>query len=89
MFVTSENVDENAFIYQNFVKKYKKTFWMNARVCGEQKLCRDDFGTVYYHNFSGAFPKVGCVEMTLEGGGKWSAGNCKKPNYYICKHGKC
>ena len=54
-------------------------------MCAENRnLCRDDFGTVYYHNFAGAFPKVGCVEMTLEGGGKWSAGSCRKPNLYIC-----
>ena len=88
MFVTSENVDENAFIYQNFVKKEKKTIWMNARVCGEQKLCRNDFGTVFYHNFAGPFPNAGCAEITVERGGKWSARNCRNANYFICKHGK-
>ena len=88
-FVSAENEDENQFIYEKFVKTSHKSLWMNARVCGKGKLCNQNYGTVYYHNFIGTFPSKGCVEMLSGKNGKWVAKeNCKVPDYYVCKYGK-
>lgn len=86
-FVSPENEDEDNFIYTKFVVPWKQPFWINARVCGVNKLCRKDMSVVYYHNFLGRFPRSGCVEMAFGYNGKWSSvGNCGKESFYICEH---
>ena len=93
VFASPETEDENTFIYKTFSEPSGQTLWINARVCGEEKLCGQDFGKVYYHNFVGTFPTTGCVEMPNGKNGQWVAKNCDRPpfvsNYYVCKYGKC
>ena len=85
--MSAENQDENQFIYEKFVKPSRRSFWLNARVCGAGKLCDQSFGTVFYHNFGSKLLNTGCVEMPYGKNGKWTAKNCKAASYYICKYG--
>ena len=87
-FVSPETEDENAFIYKHFSEAFKRSLWMNARVCGTGKLCDQAFAKVFYHNFDGAFPTNGCAEMPDGKKGQWVAKSCSAALYYVCKYGK-
>ena len=88
VFVSPETEDENAFIYKYFSEELGWSLWMNARVCGPEKLCDQAFAKVFYHNFDGAFPRSGCAEMPVGKNGKWVAKSCNQGSYYVCKYGK-
>jgi hypothetical protein len=87
-FMCPENEDENKFIYDTFVKSSRRSFWMNARVCGSGKLCAQNFGAVLYHNFDGQFPASGCVQMRYGKNGVWIVKNCGISSFFICKYSK-
>mgnify|MGYP002803851178 FL=1 len=87
-FVSAENEDENRFIYDTFVKPSKKPFWMHARICGERKLCQQDYGPVFYNNVEGGLPSSGCVQLPYGKGMKWVVTSCKAIAFYVCKYEK-
>ena len=86
-FLSIENEKENQFIYEQFVKPSGRSFWINARSCGGDKLCNQDYGPVFYHNFVGKFNNARCVEMPNGRDGKWVVKNCRAASFYICKYG--
>ena len=86
--MSAEDEDENRVIYANFVQPSKESFWMNARVWGEGKLCNQRFGTVYYSNVGIHLPNIGCVEMPFGNGMKWAVKRCNSRFFYVCKYGK-
>ena len=88
VFVSAEDEDENRFIYDNFVKRFRQSFWMHARVCGNALLCHQDYGPVFYNNVDGELPKSGCVQMVYGKEMKWVVKSCKAAAFYVCKYGK-
>ena len=87
-FVSAENEDENKFIYDTFVEPSKEAFWMHARICGERKLCQQDYGPVFYNNVEGDLPNSGCVQLPYGRGMKWVIKSCKTAAFYVCKYGE-
>ena len=85
-FMSPENEDENKFIYDTFVKPSRRSFWMNARPCGE-KLCAQDYSPMIYHNFGGGpWPTSGCFTMRYGNNGVWTRKHCELNEFFICKY---
>ena len=88
VFVSAEDEDENKFIYDKFVKPSRQSFWMHARVCGNAKLCHQDYGPVFYNNVEGELPNSGCAQMVYGKEMKWVVKSCRAAAFYVCKYEK-